>query len=627
MKASSPEPSPPLTILQCDFLKIRPAHAPSPSLHLLGFTRKQTSPPRDSADIFEPLTEPGPPEGGFVAAQGASRRFESYPRRGRAAMECEQQQQLPFDCLAHVFTFLQAEQLLRAAAVNRLWNAVANSPALWRCLCRRRWAFCRVERASEWKRYYLRRQGLERALGCGRPGADYTCTTLRGHAGAISAVCYLTDGEPHIDTAQGDDDYDDDGQENTERGKSGASAPRPEKTRPLTCVCSASNDGSVRAWDVHTGQQLWVAGQVGGTAVECLVAVPTLGLVVSGSRVGEVTVWDAAGGHEVATRADPTPGVMVLATCALEDGHFLLAGGNMGTLRVLALPSLAPVRSLLLAEDHTLNLLSPAPVGTVILVGATHSPDVPVQLLGVRALCTVDEEEAPPDPRRPLPPRPANWRPNPMAAMVTATLPEIAGLGVLAAAWFPANPARLAAAVELADGQHEVRCFDVALDKARGRARAKEHIAVSEVAVRFTIPKEQWATQAPFLRTASHNIVLTTLGQQLSVWDAATGGRLATFSDHKQQITGIHVDPFRVVSCSLDLSLRVYTWAQAAEGMEVAAAAAAAGQQLVSKYTLLGGSLTCSRGFRNVVSDCSSVVGVVQANNGRDVLKAYNFGL
>ncbi|XP_061428869.1 F-box/WD repeat-containing protein 15-like [Lethenteron reissneri] len=583
-------------------------------------------PPRDPADILESLTQPGPPEEGFLAPQGASRRFESYPRRSRAAMECEQQQPLPFDCLAHVFTFLRAEQLLRAAVVNRLWNAVANSPALWRCLCRRRWAFCRVERASEWKRYYLRRQGLERALGCGRPGADYTCTTLRGHDGAISAVCYLSDGEPRIDTAQGDDDYDDDydddGQENAERGKSGASASRPEKARPLTCVCSASKDGSVRAWDVHTGQQLWLAGQVGGTAVECLVAVPTLGLVVSGSRAGEVTVWDAAGGHEVATRADPTPGVTVLATCALEGGHFLLAGGNMGTLRVLALPSLAPVRSLLLAEDHALNLLAPAPVGTVILVGATHSPDVPVQLLGVRALCTEDEEEAPPDPRRPLPPRPANWRPDPMAAMVTATLPELAGLGVLAAAWFPAKPARLAAAVELADGQHEVRCFDVEL----GKARRKEHVAVSEVAVRFIIPKEQWATQAPFLRTASHNIVLTTLGQQLSVWDAATGGRLATFSDHKQQITGIHVDPFRVVSCSLDLSLRVYTWAQAeaAEGME---AAAGAGQQLVSKYTLLGGSLTCSRGFRNVVSDCSSVVGVVQANNGRDVLKAYNFGL
>jgi hypothetical protein len=46
-------------------------------------------------------------------------------------MEC-----LPDNVLEIVFSFLDAEDLARVAAVCHIWNAVAGSPSLWRNLCR-----------------------------------------------------------------------------------------------------------------------------------------------------------------------------------------------------------------------------------------------------------------------------------------------------------------------------------------------------------------------------------------------------------------------------------------------------------------------------------------------------------
>ncbi|KAG9340296.1 hypothetical protein JZ751_021743 [Albula glossodonta] len=74
-------------------------------------------------------------------------------------------------------------------------------------------------------------------------------------------------------------------------------------------------------------------------------------------------------------------------------------------------------------------------------------------------------------------------------------------------------------------------------------------------------------------------------------------------------------DSFRVVTASRDLSLRVLTWKKERDR----------GLTLQSKFHLLGGSHSMSRGFTKVACDFVSIVASVQAVDGRDVLKAYSF--
>jgi WD40 repeat protein len=58
-------------------------------------------------------------------------------------------------------------------------------------------------------------------------------------------------------------------------------------------------------------------------------------------------------------------------------------------------------------------------------------------------------------------------------------------------------------------------------------------------------------------------------------------------TDHRGPVTGVHVDGFRVVSCSADYSIRTYSWNRPFEGCD--------GQVLESRYSLLGGSLRGNR--------------------------------
>lgn len=93
------------------------------------------------------------------------------------------------------------------------------------------------------------------------------------------------------------------------------------------------------------------------------------------------------------------------------------------------------------------------------------------------------------------------------------------------------------------------------------------------------------------------------------------GELLCSFKDHTEPICSICVDSFRVVTASRDLSLRVLTWKTDRDK----------GLTLESRYHLLGGSHSMSRGFSYVVCDYSTIVASVEAVDGKDVLKAYSF--
>ncbi|XP_069889465.1 F-box/WD repeat-containing protein 12-like isoform X7 [Dipodomys merriami] len=130
---------------------------------------------------------------------------------------------LGVDELLHVFSFLEAPDLLRAAQVNTVWNEVSRTKELWRQLCLRRWSSCRASQmvpgTQTWKQYYLSRSELEFRVESGRP-EDFVYKTIAGHTGQINQLAYVSTNEYRFD--------------GTEK----------------SVVCTVSADCTVRAWDL-----------------------------------------------------------------------------------------------------------------------------------------------------------------------------------------------------------------------------------------------------------------------------------------------------------------------------------------------------------------------------------------
>ncbi|KAG3293616.1 F-box/WD repeat-containing protein 12-like, transcript variant X4 [Ictidomys tridecemlineatus] len=122
--------------------------------------------------------------------------------------------------LLHVFSFLEAQDLLCAAQVNKIWNEVSMTTELWRQLCLRRWSCPTVLGTQTWKQYYLCRSELEFRMETGRPEKDFICKAVFGHTGEINKLAYISTNEHQFD-------------------------------RKKSVVCTVSSDCTVRAWDLH----------------------------------------------------------------------------------------------------------------------------------------------------------------------------------------------------------------------------------------------------------------------------------------------------------------------------------------------------------------------------------------
>ena len=101
-------------------------------------------------------------------------------------------------------------------------------------------------------------------------------------------------------------------------------------------------------------------------------------------------------------------------------------------------------------------------------------------------------------------------------------------------------------------------------------------------------PSRTFSNEAPPLcMGAANDLFITGDGEgYIRVLDPKSGKLLQTFSDHKGRVTDLYVDRFRVLSCSVDFSIRVYRWVKTA-GVRPGGTTA----QLESRYTLLGGSV------------------------------------
>ncbi|XP_010893604.2 F-box/WD repeat-containing protein 12 [Esox lucius] len=466
------------------------------------------------------------------------------------------------DCLIHIFSFFHEDDLIRASYVCKEWHEAAETPWLWRQMCLKRWGFCNISLLATdhgkraWKCYFLGRSNLEIKMTEGRPGGDYVCKSLRGHKGRVVGCVYLLRNSPQL----------------------------PDFCSFTPTVCTASSDGTVRAWDVQQGDQLWCSPVQ--SPLTGMVAGPGGARVFTSDTTGLVKAWDSQSGQEISSYSSASPQCTLLPF-HVDASSFLLVGNSQGSVHTLTSPSLSKVSSLVVCDTFKVNLLLASPDKKWILAGTKENMDMSPKVLSSQsATCPSEDEDS-----------------------LRQCLPVS---GCCAASFLPSRPATLAT----------VHCRE------HSRLRQEKTLSVFNISVKKTrykseVQVEQVEKFEVVFESQSSDILLEGMGsgtlvvvadKELRVY-TLKGQLLCSFQDHIKPITSVCVDSFRVVTASQDLSLRVLTWKTDGDG----------GLMLESRYHLLGGSHTMSRGFTHVVCDYSSIVASVEAADGKDVLKAYSF--
>ncbi|XP_037540647.1 F-box/WD repeat-containing protein 12 [Nematolebias whitei] len=458
------------------------------------------------------------------------------------------------DCLIHIFTFLTEDDLISASSVCKNWHEAAETPWLWRRMCLQRWSFCSLAALGSeesWKRYFLRRAQLELKMTRGQCGG-YTCKSLRGHSGRVVGLAYLQ----------------------------GNSSQCPNVWSSSAIVCSASSDGTVRAWNVQKGELVWcspVQGPLTGIVVD-----EKQEVVVTSDSTGLIKTWQGSTGLELASFSVAASHCTLLQYNINTD-WFLTVGTAQGSVCTLADSTLTKKSSLMMFDSFNVNVLLVSPDRKWILAGTKENDDLSPKVIYSESLTSPLEDE------------------DPLSQSVPVS-------GCQAAVFIPTQPARLAVIHHTGHrGNKALTVCDVSIKK----TKYKTEIQVQQVE---SFPLTLNDSSGILLEARSSNCMVLSAGCQLWVY-SLKGALLASFQDHTEPISSICVGCFCVVTASRDLSLRVLTWRSDRDQ----------GLTLESRYHLLGGSHSMSRGFTHVACDYSSIVASVEGNDGKDVLKAYSF--
>ncbi|XP_041860113.1 F-box/WD repeat-containing protein 12 [Melanotaenia boesemani] len=462
------------------------------------------------------------------------------------------------DCLIHVFTFLTEEDLISASTVCKDWHDAAETPWLWRRMCLERWGFCNLavlgsERENlSWKKYFLRRCHLETKMTKGRSGG-YTCKSLRGHTSRVVGLVYLQ----------------------------GNSSNLPDLWNNSATVCSASTDGTVRAWDIKNCELLWCSPvQSPLTGIICD---EKHEVVITSDSTGLIKVWQGQTGQEVASFSTESSHSALLQY-NINNDWFLAIGNCQGSVCILTDFTLTKISSIMVCDSFKVNILLVSPDKKWITAGTKENDDLSPKVIYTESLTSPSEDED----------------------LLCQSVPVS---GCQAAVFIPTQPARLAIVHHSEQRQNKaLSVFDVTIKK----IKYKSLILVQQVES-FPLMLNNWSSEI-LLEAKSSNCIVLSAGEQLWVY-SLKGALLASFKDHIMPISSICVDNFRVVTASRDLSMRVLTWRNDTDR----------GLTLESQYHLLGGSHTMSSGFTHVACDYSSIVASVEGKDGKDVLKAYSF--
>ncbi|XP_073908418.1 F-box/WD repeat-containing protein 12-like isoform X1 [Castor canadensis] len=459
--------------------------------------------------------------------------------------------QLGLPELLHVFSFLEARDLLRAVQVNKVWNEVSRTKELWRQLCLRRWSSCKASQmvlsTQTWKQYYLCRSELEFRVESGRP-EDFTCKAIDGHTGQIDQLAYISTNEYRFDG------------------------------REKSVVCTVSTDCTVRAWDLREGTEIW-SSPVQPAPLVNLVTYPQWQLVVTVDTQGLIKVWNAETGCECASFSLLTYS-SVMETCDHPQGLFLLAACAEGNLYALMMPQLQVVSKVTVFPHSSVNLVV-SPDQLWVFASAQDS-DLGPKVFYTQSLLEPLEDEPP---------------------ICTTLLVRLSSR----ACWASDEAARLIVMHRNDNGtQLVVTTFELKAEK----FRARTNILVQQM-TSFPLPD---AMMPPHLmKGPGSQLILLASGSELLLF-TIHGLQLAAFQDYQQPITSLWVDPTRVITSSLDLSLHIYVWNKENKY-----------PVLKSCYHLLGGSHRWASGFIHVKSDSMSIVGMEARSMGTSILRSYCF--
>ncbi|XP_045913475.1 F-box/WD repeat-containing protein 12 [Micropterus dolomieu] len=407
------------------------------------------------------------------------------------------------DCLIHIFTFLAEEDLISASSVCKDWHEAAETPWLWRRMCRQRWSFCnftvlgREDVNRSWKRYLLRRCHVETKMTKGRSGG-YTCKSLRGHTGRVVGLVYL--------------------QRN--------SAQLPDLCNSSVTVCSASTDGTVRVWNIQNGELLWCSPAQ--SPLTGIVSDEQHEVVVTADSTGLIKTWQGQTGQEVASFSTASPHCTLLQY-NVSNNWFLTVGTSQGSVCTLADSSLTKKSSLMVCDTFKVNILLVSPDKKWITAGTRDNDDLSPKVVYTESLTSPSEGE------------------DPLCQSVPVT-------GCQAAVFIPTQPARLAIIHHNERPNNKaLTVFDVSIKK----TKYKSEIQVQQVET-FPLPLNTWSSHI-LLEAKDSNCLVLAANQGLWVY-SLKGALLASFKEHTMPISAICVDSFRVVTASQDLSLRVLTW-------------------------------------------------------------------
>nr|XP_020755305.1 cyclin-dependent kinase 20 isoform X2 [Odocoileus virginianus texanus] len=436
-------------------------------------------------------------------------------------------------------------------SASQVWNEASRTKELWRQLCLRRWSSCKASQMTlgtqTWKQYYLRRSELEFRMASGRPG-DFTCRALAGHKGEIDNLAYVSTNEYRFDG------------------------------REKSVVCTISSDGTVRAWDLHEGVELW-SSPVQSTPLVHLVTYPRLQLVVTVDETGLIKAWEAENGCEQAAFLLPMYS-STLEACDIPEGPLLLATCAEGAVYTLTVPWLQLLSRVSVFPSNPTSLLC-SPDRQWVFVSTPNS-DLSPEVFYIQSLLCQSEEETPTSASLPI------W--------LTSR-----------ACWAPDEAARLMVMHRNDNGmQLVITTYELGTKKSRDRA----DILAQQIAS-FLLPDTMMPPH--LMKSHGSQVILLVSGSELVLF-TIHGLQLVAFQDHQRPITSMWVDQTRVITSSFDLSLRVYMWNKENKF-----------PVLKSCYHLLGGSHRCASGFTHVESDGMTIVGVETRNIGTSILRSYYF--
>ncbi|XP_059745108.1 F-box/WD repeat-containing protein 12 isoform X3 [Bos taurus] len=344
-----------------------------------------------------------------------------------------------------------------------------------------------------WKQYYLRRSELEFRMASGRP-EDFTCRALAGHKGEIDDLAYISTSEYRFD-----------GQDKS-------------------VVCTVSSDGTVRAWDLHEGMELW-SSPVQSAALVNLVAYPRLQLVVTVDERGLIKVWEAENGCEKAAFLLPMYS-SALEACDIPEGPLLLAACAEGALYTLTVPWLQLLSRVNVFPGNPTSLLCSPDRQWVF--ASTQNSDLSPEVFYTQSLLCRSEDETPASTTLPI------W--------LTSR-----------ACWTPDEAARLMVMHRNDNGmQLVITTYELGSRKSRDRVE----VLVRQIAS-FLLPDTMMPPH--LMKGHGSQVILLVSGSELVLF-TIHGLQLVAFQDHQRPITSMWVDQTRVITSSFDLSLRVYLW-------------------------------------------------------------------